>query len=216
MLDFLFNFSKVTRKIIIWFFSHLEGGVYRSSTIRKLYKKNRSIDAGYLSYGFTSDGIEGPITIGKYTSIGKNVRRIDVNHYTNYATTHPCVFNPIFGWVSQDKRQKSELYIGNDVWIGDNVIILPSVHSIGNGAIIAAGAVVTKDIPPYEIWGGAAAHFLKRRFPLDLIERLEKVQWWNSPEERLKELKDYFANPEELVKILESEKVKDISDTPQN
>ena len=118
--------------------------------------------------------------------------------------------------MSQDKRQKSELYIGNDVWIGDNVIILPSVHSIGNGAIIAAGAVVTKDIPSYEIWGGAAAHFLKRRFPLDLSERLEKVQWWNLPEERLKELKDFFASPEELIKILETEKVDDISDIPQN
>ena len=150
----LFNGSKFLRKSLVWLCAKKEGGIYRSPTIRKLYEKNRNIKAGYGSYGWTADTIDGPAIIGNYVSIGKNVRRICVNHLSDYATTHPVVFNPTLGWVDRDPRQRTAINIGNDVWIGDNVTILPSCNFIGNGAIIAAGAVVTKDIPSYEIWGG--------------------------------------------------------------
>lgn len=204
LLDRFFNLSNLSRRFVIWFYSKKEGGVYRSHTLRKLYKRNRDIDAGYLSYGWTSDLIEGPVTIGKYVSIGKNVRRMDMYHFTNYVTTHPCVFNPIFGWVNNDPRQKSQLNIGNDVWIGENVIILPSCHNIGNGAIIAAGSVVTKDVPSYEIWGGVAAHILKKRFSDEIITKLEALQWWNYSEEELKERNNLFSNPDEFIRVINS------------
>ena len=203
IIDKLF-LLKYTRKLVVWYYSKNKGGVYKSIKLRSLYKKYRGIDADFLSYGWTSDLIDGPVTIGKYTSIGKNVRRFDVNHYTTYATTHPCIFNPLFGWVDKDERLKSHLDIGNDVWIGENVLILPSCHKIGNGAIIAAGSVLTKDVPSYEIWGGGAAHFIKKRFSDDTIKKLEHSQWWNYPEAELKELKDFFCNPDELVRVLES------------
>ena len=153
IIDTLFKNSNISRKALIWFYAQREGGVFRSPTIRKLYEKNKNIKAGFASYGWTSDTIDGPATIGNYTSIGKNVRRICVNHLVAYATTHPVVFNPVLGWVDRDPRERVNIDIGNDVWIGDNVTILPSCASIGNGTIIAAGAVVTKDVPPYEIWG---------------------------------------------------------------
>lgn len=157
LIDELFIRSTFYRKILVWFYARKEGGVWRSKTIRQLYAKNKAITAGFASYGWTSDLIDGPATIGNYTSIGKNVRRICVNHLISSATTHPCIFNPVFGWVNKDSREKTQINIGNDVWIGDNVIILPSCTHIGNGAIIAAGAVVTKNVPPFEIWGGPGA-----------------------------------------------------------
>ena len=199
----MFNCSKITRKALIWLYAKREGGVFRSPSIRKLYEKNRGIKAGYASYGWASDTIDGPATIGNYTSIGKNVRRICVNHLPSYATTHPCVFNPVLGWVDRDPRERAHIDIGNDVWIGDNVTILPSCAFIGNGAIIAAGAVVTKNVPPYEIYGGVPAHCLKHRFSDEIIEGLERVQWWNLPEEKLKSLKELFSDPTELIKALD-------------
>ncbi len=194
IIDFLFKKSKVMRKILVRIYARLEGGVFRSPTLRQLYRTYKNIDAGYGSYGWTSDLIDGPITIGKYTSIGKNLRRICVNHPLHYVTTHPCAFNPALGWVSKDPRVKSKLAIGNDVWIGDNVTILPSVTSIADGAVIAAGAVVSKDISPYEIVGGVPARFIKKRFSEDKIELLEKMAWWDLSEEQLKGMQKYFSD----------------------
>lgn len=73
---------------------------------------------------------------------------------------------------------KHKIIIGNDVWIGANVVILRGV-TVGDGAILAAGAVVTKDVPPYTIVGGVPAKVIKKRFDDEIIERLEKIQWWN-------------------------------------
>lgn len=69
-------------------------------------------------------------------------------------------------------------YIGNDVWIGNNAVILPGVN-IDNGAIIAAGAVVTKDVSPYEIVGGVPAKHLKFRFDENIRSELNKIDWYN-------------------------------------
>lgn len=204
IIDKLFVKSEYMRKAIVWLYSHREGGIWRSTTVRKLYERNRAIIAGYASYGWTSSLIEGPARIGNYTSIGRNVRRISVNHFTSTVSTHPCIFNPVIGWVDKDPREKSVINIGNDVWIGDNVIILPSCTSIGNGAVIAAGAVVTKNVPHYEIWGGVPACYIKQRFTQEIIEELEKIQWWDMPEETLKSLKDYFQRPDELINIFEN------------
>ena len=165
VIRYIFNNYKYFRKIIVRLFAKYEGGIYRSSTVRKYYKKYKEIDVGYGSYGWTSDTFDGPATIGKYTSIGKNVRRISVNHMFETATTSPCLFSPSFGWVKKDERERTHLNIGNDVWICDNVIITPSCSSIGNGAIVAAGSVVTKNIPAYEIWGGYQHIILKRDYP---------------------------------------------------
>ena len=162
LINKIFRKSATARKVIIRFYAKKEGGVYRSQTIRRLFVKYKSIDAGYGSYGWTSDLIDGPTRIGKYTSIGKNVRRISVDHLFNTATTHPCLFSPSFGWVNHDARERMHLEIGNDVWIGDNAIILPSVSSIGDGAIVAAGAVVSRNIPSYEIWGGTGSLHKKK------------------------------------------------------
>jgi virginiamycin A acetyltransferase len=111
------------------------------------------------------------------------------------ATTYP--FNIMgHGWEKaapalQDLPFKGDTVIGNDVWIGQNVTILPGVH-VGDGAIIAANAVVAKDVPAYHIAGGNPAKVIKKRFADDLIDHLLKIKWWDWPAEKI------FANLEIL------------------
>ncbi len=155
ILYLLFYKAKIARKIIIKIFSKIEGGIWRSTTLRVFFYKYKGIRAGVGSYGWESEDVKGPMSIGNYCSLGPGVRHYEMNHVTDGVTTHPCWFNPVYGWVNKNPRVKTFLQIGNDVWIGANAIILPGCKAIGNGAIIAAGAVVTKDIPPYEIWGSA-------------------------------------------------------------
>lgn len=91
--------------------------------------------------------------------------------------------------------------IENDVWIGFGVTILNGTH-IGDGVIIAAGSVVTKDVEPYMIVGGVPAKPIRRRFSDKLCERLEKSKWWNYGPEILYGLD--ISNPEECIDELES------------
>lgn len=101
--------------------------------------------------------------IGKYCSIGYNVQIGCPEHPTHFFSTSPSIYRDkeikkYCPWPSDDYKEK--VVIGNDVWIGSNSLILQGVH-IGNGAIIAAGSVVTKDIPPYAVWGGDRQSKLK-------------------------------------------------------
>ncbi len=138
------------------------------------------------------------LIIGKFCAIAENIRFImnGANHRMDGITTYP--FN-IFGsgWEkvtpsTEEFPFKGDTVIGNDVWIGQNVTIMPGVK-IGDGAIIAANSTVTKNIEPYAIYGGNPAKFIKKRFSDEKIERLLKLQWWNWDEEKL------FENLENLT-----------------
>ena len=81
---------------------------------------------------------------------------------------------------------KGDIVIGNDVWIGYEAVVLAGV-TIGDGAVIGARAVVTKDVPPYTIVGGVPAKFIRKRFPQETIDSLLKIKWWNCPEESIRQ-----------------------------
>lgn len=130
------------------------------------------------------------LRIGKYCSIAREVLMILGNHRSDTVTTYP--FKDIsFAWpeaadATNDHSTKGDIVIGNDVWIGARANIMSGV-TIGSGAVIAAAAVVTKDVPPYAIVGGNPAHVIKYRFPEKTIERLLAIAWWDWPEALIRE-----------------------------
>lgn len=131
------------------------------------------------------------LIIGKYCSIacGAKFMFTSGNHKKSALSTYPF---PLFfeEWelerdnVTDAWDNEGDIIIGNDVWIGYEAVIMQGVH-IGDGAIIATRAVVTKDVPPYTIVGGIPAKEIKRRFPDAIIKRLMEIQWWNWDESRI-------------------------------
>jgi len=139
-------------------------------------------DLGYLSYIGCNSKIENT-TIGRYTSIGPEVLVGLGEHPTDRLSTHP-VFYKNFRHTSisfnniKSFSEYKQTNIGSDCWIGARSIIRAGVK-IGNGAIIAAGSVVTKDVDDYAIVGGNPARFIRKRLNQDIPEKFQLKEWWN-------------------------------------
>jgi acetyltransferase-like isoleucine patch superfamily enzyme len=115
------------------------------------------------------------------------------NHPLEFKSTHALFFNPSLGISKQDEIEFIPLEIGNDVWIGHNAIIMPHVRLIGNGAVIAAGAVVNKDVPPYAVMVGNPARVVRYRFSQDTIDTLQESRWWEKSIDQLQpEIEEYL------------------------
>lgn len=133
------------------------------------------------------DFIGDRLRIGKFCSIAAETRFLmnGGNHATTWLTTFPF---PIFeGWAPAEPvtwPHRGDTVVGNDVWIGYGVTVMPGV-TIGDGAIIATRSVVTKDVPPYAIAGGNPATVLRYRLPEETITRLLALRWWDWPAERI-------------------------------
>lgn len=95
-------------------------------------------------------------------------------------------------------KRGEQTIIGNDVWIGLGAIVKAGVR-IGDGAVVGAGSVVTRDVPPYAIWAGAPAREIRKRFDDKTVRALLDLQWWDWPEQRLTALGDAFHTPAELL-----------------
>lgn len=125
------------------------------------------------------------IHFGNYTSVARQFQiTVDSDHDFQYvyqsAVCHPKFLNSSPKTHGKRKThiiRKGQLIIQNDVWIGMNVAIMGGVN-IGNGAIVAAHSVVTKDVPPYAIVGGNPAKIIRYRFPPEIVEKLQMIQWW--------------------------------------
>lgn len=140
-----------------------------------------------ISYDSRKSNGELPtIKIGKYCSIATNCSFILSNHLSNRFTTSP-INKSIFphGKGNTSSYSKDDIVICNDVWIGANCSIIDGI-TIGNGAIIAAGSVVTKSVEPYSIVGGNPAKHIKYRLPEDIIKRIEATNFWELPIEKIK------------------------------
>ncbi|MGQ9445250.1 CatB-related O-acetyltransferase [[Pasteurella] aerogenes] len=130
--------------------------------------------------------------IGKFCSISWDVTVNAISHPLNHLSTHAFPYVPQVGhFVEKRTQEYHKVYIGNDVWIGANSIIMPGVH-IGDGAVVGANAVVTKDVPPYAIVAGVPAKIIKYRFSEDMITRLLELKWWNFSDEILKSNISFF------------------------
>lgn len=157
--------------------------------LRAYYRDNFRIDVGLYSYGcFDRWRMPGPIRIGRYCSIASSVKSAPINHPFDAMTTHPALYERKFGVVDKDIFYDDVLVIEDDVWIGHNVMILPGCKHVGRGAIIGAGAVVTKDVPAYAIIAGNPAKKLRDRFAPDLVAALEESHWWELDPPELRQL----------------------------
>lgn len=133
------------------------------------------------------------LIIGKFCSIACGAKFLfnSANHKMASLSTYtfPLFFEE---WglkkenVAQAWDQKGDIMIGNDVWIGYEAVILSGV-TIGDGAVIGCRTVVTKDIPPYTIVGGVPAKSIRKRFDEETIKELQKIKWWDWPEEKITE-----------------------------
>jgi acetyltransferase-like isoleucine patch superfamily enzyme len=119
------------------------------------------------------------------------------NHPLNAKSLHPFFYNPVLGYVDKLLINRTKLMIGNDVWIGKNVTILPSVSKIENGAAIGAGSVVTKNVPAFAIVAGNPAKIIRYRFDEDIIKEITDSAWWNRDVEDLKADFESYMVPHE-------------------
>jgi virginiamycin A acetyltransferase len=144
---------------------------------------------GYRSY--VNDSSLKNVRIGRFCSIGRRSSLGAPRHSIEAISTHPFIAS----------TSQPETIIGNDVWIGDNVIVVAGVQ-IGDGAVVGAGSVVTRSIPPYAIYGGVPAKLIRMRFPESIIMDLISSKWWDKG--------DAVADVTSIPDLLE--KVRDLAD----
>lgn len=155
------------------------------------------VEVGRFSYGIETAIIKqwsegSALKVGAFCSIASGLTVIlGGNHRTDWATTFP------FGHIYQDQlgghgivghpRSRGDVVVGNDVWIAANVTLLSGIE-IGDGAVIAASATVTRSVGCYEIWGGNPADLIRPRFSPELTARLRATRWWELPTEVLRRI----------------------------
>ena len=159
----------------------------------KWMQVQHSLALGAFSYAVS--GFYFGARIGRYVSIGENVQIGRHGHPMDWVSTSPIFYTKARDLFDEDLDMLGDLgpaqfkrsgpptvaqltTIGNDVWIGHEAFILPGVR-IGDGAVIAARAVVTKDVPPYAVVAGVPARVVKNRLPEKVMERLQAVKWWD-------------------------------------
>lgn len=175
------------RRLIQKYVTDTEGGQLRSQALREIFRVYWDVDVGMYSMGgcFRPLQFGRNTTIGRYTSLAVTAFAATDNHPMEWKSTHGLFFNPLLGEVSKP-WEFSKLTIGNDVWMGHNSIIMPGVASVGDGAVIAAGAVVNKNVPPYAVVVGNPARVVRYRFEPPIIERLLAEKWWEKELEEIR------------------------------
>lgn len=187
----------------------LKGKLYhkRDKIRQKKLQKRRNVEIGENSYGTPVvhfGEIENTkLMIGKFCSIGKNVNvYLGGNHRMDWVTMYP--FPAKFDWAenyNNYQTSKGNVVIGNDVWIGSNATILSGIK-IGDGAVVGAESVVTKDVPPYAVVAGNPARIVKYRFTQPEIEQFLEIKWWDWPLEKIEHNIQYLLN-DEIEQFLE-------------
>ena len=156
------------------------------------YRADGEIKIGAFSY--TQGGLFRNVSIGRYCAFAPGVILGLDQHPTDWLSISPFQYGPALWrlWPGEDPVSAEALdrrpqpsapapiVIGNDVWIGHEALVNPG-RTIGDGAIVAARAVVTRDVPPYAVFGGNPARLIRYRFPEQIITRLLAVQWWRYP-----------------------------------
>lgn len=204
---FIKNANKLNRTVIVDRNTLLEGD--------NIVGKNSSIkgsNVGFKSYIGDNCRIDNT-SIGKYSCISHNVVVVQGTHpISSFVSIHPCFYDSAFinSYVKQnkfdkfkylDKNKKIACSIGNDVWIGFGALIMSGV-SVGDGAVIGAGSVVTKNVEPYSIVAGVPAKEIRKRFNNEQINQMLDAKWWNKNEDWLLANADLFSDINQFKKII--------------
>jgi virginiamycin A acetyltransferase len=199
--DFAFR-EKPCVKALDVDYRHLDGGNYPSYPMLT-YGRRTYFDVSQLTFLPPAN-----LIVGHFTSVAKEVEfNINENHdfasVTNFPMYRLEIGKDAFpNFLREDPMvlpQKRQIILGSDVWIGWGVTVLSGVR-VGNGAIIAARAVVTKDVPPYAIVGGVPARVIRYRFTDAQIAFLQRSAWWNRDDAWLERHADAFADIEQFMK----------------
>lgn len=158
---------------------------------KKLRQRHPQYKIGKGSYGnprIHSWGETSELVIGAYCSIADGVQIfLGGEHRTDWVSTYPfSVFWPSARTISGHPASKGCVIIGNDVWIGTEAVILSGV-TIGDGAVIGARSVVTRDVPPYAVVAGNPARLVKRRFDEETVSKLLEIKWWEWDNARIEQ-----------------------------
>jgi acetyltransferase-like isoleucine patch superfamily enzyme len=166
-------------------------GPERESIYLAQNKRYSSYKIGEWTYGtpvVISWNHDATFVVGRFCSIAENVTiLLGGEHRTDWVTTYP--FNVLFEDAKEYQghpRTKGDVIIGSDVWIGRDALMLSGVV-VGNGAVIAARSVVTKDVAPYSIVAGNPARHIRSRFPQHLVDALQLISWWDWPLDKIRE-----------------------------
>lgn len=172
---------------------------FRDNLKRYYINKYMGIPIGRYSYGCESMGLEFFKQVGSFVSIARGTTGVYGNHHMEFVTTSPILTDKEFGFTEDFKMKEilNTIEIGNDVWIGASCLIFPFVK-IGDGAVIAAGSIVRKDVPPYAVVGGVD-RIIKYRFSNDIIRKLLKIKWWDWSDEKIRENKDIMYDIDKFV-----------------
>ncbi|WP_293915228.1 CatB-related O-acetyltransferase [Deinococcus sp.] len=167
---------------------------FDQTILLKHLDRHKGWEIGEYSYGHPSKspkivhfGEDAKLKIGNYCSFAEDVWIVFGGHHrTEWVTTYP--FSVLFEGAEDTiglPCAKGDIVIGNDVWVCTGAMIMAGV-TIGNGVVVAARSVVTKDVPAYTVVAGNPAKPVKKRFSDDVIEALEQIQWWNWPVEKIR------------------------------
>lgn len=177
-----------------------EGGPATSATLRQvLWERNRVV-AGAFSYGsllYPTRHLREGLVIGRYVSLAQTAFW-SFNHPTDRISSSPAFYEEgEYGRFTNLPAPHPRLEVGHDAWIGDYVVITPRCRRIGIGAVVGAGAVVTRDVPDYAVVIGAPARVIRHRFPEALRARLLASRWWELSLDDLRPWRAALARPAE-------------------
>ena len=175
----------------------------RSSEWWRFYAQRYcGFSVGRYSYGFESQCLPGINleSIGAFCSLSPALAITAPNHPTECVTSSPIVYTKSFGFVPEDRwdllrdKDACRVVIGNDCWLGHAAVLLPGVK-IGDGAVVAAGAVVTRSVDPYAVVAGVPARTIRLRFPEPIVAGLLASEWWKWSDDLISARLDWFLDP---------------------